>query len=1643
GTPIVRKGRLTSLDFIAFSADEEKALHNAYELIKTGRSDHGITIEWDPRKRSLCVFSMDPACDHGKLRVVADRIKEFTGIDPIYAVFNEDNTSIYLYTLKPDEEREIRSYGFDRLRAKEWAIEAIPDHANEEILYAIDTDDIVYEPWNAIRDRFANVPQDFALDLVGPTFSDTSFWEEAFPSILSVDSEDASSVSVSGGKGSNTHTLRKLMSEGKITGLQVPDTSVITTYAYQNIVLGNSSILEDIKLLDIASGKDEARRISERIRNKILALDLPEPFKNSIEREFYNLGGNIAVRSSATAEDLKEFAAAGLAQSYLPVTSAEEAQECVKKVWASLFDEGFVNARVKNHLSHSDAFMAVMLQKVVEPRSAGVVFTINSDERPVFVIQAKPGYGEGVVQGEGKSDRWLAGFMGDTILEKRIVDTANPSMTDKEVLELSRLVKLIQRQYKAMGCADNIDVEFVVDKDGGISIVQVRAKQSFAAEKDGEATFLISVVDEAGVPAGTKTTDLDPKAVVATYGAVTAKIQVLRSNSDILTEEDVKHLAARAKPGVILVTHHTNNEFNGVFSKLAGVITTDGNMTSHAAQNSAPLKIPCLVGASDAFEKLAQYDGQMVTFDADKRRIYLGVMPIIEEERKLSIWEKNDGESEAPEVKAVESREPHEIFQRWAKTQAARPEVFNDYPEDGHLRLRSNAYRKFELDYYYRAWDRLTIFLTRFFSNRVPWPLQTQDRVFKPVEPEWTHIDDDPFLGVVRNKLCHRITQNDPRSIFYYIRDAKDLSEEDMQALFDARWRGFQRFSRFMNSIEAINAANVEQAVDEMIEAFVWMHFGFWLDVTVTHLFAHDQLRYVNSQYHQILQNEAVRDLPQEETVDGNRPDVPHGKILKLSRIKDKEIGALVERIWNDPRLLAIIELRDTQDIISKLRADYPSVLELIDGWSHRFKETSEHLDELSDTTDYIEDIRGRVMAGNTVRSEFIASLCLAHMERYGHSSLDMSHVKATDENLFLLIHGYARVNAAMAKTSDWKDAGVDERIAVLKSVSLEELNAELESLVKHLTKLITVEQGKRDTARKVLSNPDYSRLKKIAALSHQEFLLREDGHHLIVPHQRKMARMMLVLGERYKETLGDPRKIFDISTDELIALVREPDPRFVALSFERERKLQAADNLIYEEWQMDPKSAVEHFSKTADELLSILDCQITAATIPRVKRSYQEEAEYIRGRVKWFRGALPMITLKELLNVRDVSREKLNADVLLICGNDMLDGFAEAVDLYASGKVKKILVSGGLGKGTLALLRSALLERIPIKISDNEVISHENHMRYLEDLEKAGKLRTVLKVSEADVICQILAHMAKKRMGRDGNPAPVEIKEEDIIREEKTTNILEYFTNCRPILYRLRHELKLSDRNPLTVAYIHDPAIQFRTKSLFDSIFQADIASGALRGLSYTVEYDIYGLRREAVQETILREMFAIMIYTKAGHMAPLYNGKLGINKIPAKYWKAAAVILDDYPDKERLRNLFRKMISGLISKEQWFPSDIREIVNFLPESAAPFKASILRLFELSSVPESEDTAPALCLETISNDEGLMAKALDPSRGVTVSDMVSKRTGSSRIYVEREFALLGMMGIIKEAETYDPRYNPAYCFSAMMLSPSAETRAG
>ena len=1712
-----RVGRLIGHCFVPFTAEEEKALKSIYELMSTGDFGKGIVAEWNDRKRGLNLYSLDFSCKQDDLQSVAERITRFTGIEPLYPAFNEDHTSMLLYILNGEEERQIRLKANEKASVKEAAEKIVGEIATKEILGDIDSDDIVFKSWTEVKTLFEENSQDFAQDLIGPAFSDASFWEEAFPSVISIDDERAGTIAVSGGKGSNTHILRSLVASGEITDMKVPDSSVVTTYAYQRIVLADPEIRKEIESLEGERNEFNIKQISQRIREKIEDIKLPEDFKKALEKEFHRLGGDIYVRSSATTEDLKDFPGAGLAESYPHVINSEDVQKYVKKVWASLFLEGFINARNGNkNMNHKDAFMGVMLQKSVDPKSAGVVFTVNSDGRPVYNIEAQPGAGEGVVQGKGAADKWRVGFLADTILERKIehktyrvavveeggtkeerIDSKEACMSDENVLDVARLVKLIQREYKKRDLADNLDVEFVLDKNGEIYIVQTRSKASSASKVGNEAVFIYKTVDESRVPEGTTIIELNPDATVAAYGAVTAKIQIVDAKVGRTEKEIDKHRAAITKPGVILITHHTNNEFNGVFSKLKGVITTDGNLTSHAAQNSEPLKIPCLVGAADAIEKLKQFDGQTVTIDIASRKVYLGSMPIKEEKRSLSIWNANVGDFD---ITAVRQKEPHEVFQRWETTQARRAEVFRSFPEDGHLRRRSNFLRKFQMDYYWRAWDRLTLFLNDFFDDRAPWVLEAQDRVVKWDKDErYKRLSlNNPDSKTTRNGLSHRIVRDDPKSIFYFIQNVENLEEKDLQALFDERWKGFQAYARFMNSIEEINEDNVSQSVDAIIDIFMWMHIGFWLDVTVTHLFAHDQLRYITPEYANVLKEEASKDLPKDETVDEKRKDVPKGKILKLSRVKDREITALVERIWGNPELALSFANLDNKLLEKELAERYPEEMSVLEGLSLRFKATSEHLDDLSDTKGYLDDIRGRVTEGITLNDEFIAALCMAYMdgkseeevrhlavsiedtnsslyrvisdnireilaeeaaeeENYDWANLgenDRAKIKAkiTDteikerissrkdlrvlfeqmkgenKELYTVLRGYLRVRLAQQRESKWEELSSKEKLDVLINITEKDLDGELLNLANELHKIVDVERAKISVAKDALD--EYPRLKSIAALAHQEFLLREDGHHLIVPHQRKMARMMLKVGEKYTHILADPRKIFDISTDELVALLLEDDPSFIQLTFDREYKLNAAEKRLSAEWENNPKEAVANYTQSLEETFKVLDQQMESATVGRVKESYAHEKNRLEERKKWLTDTILMLELAELLNKRDVTGEEVKADVLLICGNDTLDVFSEAVNLYANGQAKKILISGGLGKGTLSLIRSALMERIPIRISDSEVVSHENHVRRLERLNAEGKLRTVLKVSEADIIKQIIFHMAEERKDAKGSSAKVEIKEEDILCEGKTTNIVEYFTNSRSILYRLRNEFGLRDRQPLKVVYMHDGVLQFRTKSLFETIYSADIESRTIKGISYTADQDIFGLRRDTVQEGMMREMFAMIIFSLAGHVVIDYEGRKGLAGIPEKYWEVVSKILGNYQDKERLRKLFNGQITGLISKESWFSPDIRHIVNQLPASAEVFGKGLLKLFgvEETNDKESEDINEkksfAAVLKLIRDDEEFFNRSINPSKGINAEDLTKKIEGFDIDEADAILDGLYRMGILKKKRGVPRIYN-------------------
>jgi phosphohistidine swiveling domain-containing protein/8-oxo-dGTP pyrophosphatase MutT (NUDIX family) len=1567
GAPFV--SRLVSVDFYAFTSEEEQKLTDVYHDLKNKRGkDASLLLDWNPNKRCLCVFTNDPRARPDSLAEITNDIQTRTGIPPLYPVMNEDQGTLLIYPLNEDEEKQIVSKATMDAEKKTKAWENAKENPSEFDFKTMDSDDMVFVPWRKVQENFSETPTDFALDLTGPYFGNAQVFESIFPDLIDIDDPSSAPVEVSGGKGQNTHVLRKLRDQ--ILGLRVPETGVVTTHAFQRYVLAHPEIRKKILLLDQCKNDEtKTKRLSREIRESILGIDLPAEFKKKIFDEFARLGKCIAVRSSATVEDLKGFAAAGLADSYLNVITGEDAVEAIKKVWASLFLDGFVSARNTQDFLHEEARMAVLLQSFVPGKAAGVVFSIAEDQRPIFNIEAQPGLGEAVVQGEGLKDKWYVGFLADVILEKkiatkrvRVVATENggtrsetiedntPTLSDDQVLDVARLVKLILRHYKTEGLADHIDVEFAVDPQGDIYILQTRSKSSSMIQRRGESVFVIKTIDQRHVPPEMPLIDLNRESSIATYGAVTARLQVLIGKNQPGEEgADDKHLASATKSDVILVTHHTNNEYNDVFGKLRGVITTDGGTTSHAAQNSSPLQIPCVVGARSAIESLLPYDGKIVTFDAGRRQVYVGEVPIIEEERTLGVWTANEGEED--DVRVMEEADRHEIFERWSVTKVMRPEVFKSSPIHGHLRRRSHIIRYFQLDYYYKAWDRLTAVLNKMFEGRSPWPLSTQERVFKSDAKGEGEFPKERRIGVTRVNLYQVMTRNDPYNVYHFIRGVADLQVDDLQRLFDERLKGFGDFADLMGSIDEITSENVEKLVNGVIDIFVWMHIGFWLDATVNHIFGYDQLRYVTPAYRNIMKDAAAKEFPRDVSIDARRKDVPKGKVLKLSRQRDREMYVVMERIWSDRGTFEIFESPRVTILRKDLKARNPHLFEWIDGWSMRFKKVSEHLDELSDTDAYLLDLRDRAMAGKSIELGFLVSLCLKYQETHGLNSLDLKSLKEKDPDLYLVLRGYVRAKKARESVTHWDELTAKKRAEILGRLEPPDFEAELDQTLAEVVRLMALEQAKYQTARTALL--EYPTLRKTLALSCVEFLLREDGHHLIVPHQRKLAGMMIALGHRFVSVLGKPTNIFDVGTDDMIALLLDSNPAYVAETLRRTKILREIEDEFSREWADDPVQAVAHYETGVNDVDAILQNQIVRSTVPRTKESYRAERERLQERTRKAKESLRILELKDILNDRDVNRSSLRGDLLVLGVTTDIDSMSEALSLYAEGKIKKIVVLGGIGSSTIDLVREALIERIPVHISDKEVISHEKQIIRLEKLHRAGRLREGLRRSSADVIRQILFYLAKQNTDHSGHPEPIDIRPGDVSLIGSSEDVTGLLRDLNIRIDEFNSELGPKGNAPLKVVYMFDPIAQFRCKALFLNALNEKIRSGEIQPISYSPELDVHDRRREDIQEAMLSEMVQMILSDRFDGVHPLYHLNFGLTAIPLSYWSRFAELMDGFPDRERLIKSVLNPFEERVRQSGDSSLTVDRVLDELPPNLAPAVHSIKGLIsENSAVP-------------------------------------------------------------------------------------------
>lgn len=425
-------------------------------------------------------------------------------------------------------------------------------------------------------------------------------------------------------------------------GLPVPFGFAVTAYSYERFIL-EKKIAENIyKIIKetITNPNDPKQydTASKKIRELVEKTSMPKDIEGAVRTAYEDLNKRfnlkdtfVAVRSSATAEDLPDASFAGQQETYLNVRGADDLIAKVVKCWSSLFTPRAIFYRNEKGFPHEKVFISVGVQKMVNSRAAGVMFTINpvTGNRDEIVIEGNFGLGETVVSGAVNPDDFVVDKLTDEIKERRIsrktvkyvrdsktgktvhldvpeAEQKTVCVSDTEILALAELAKKIEKHY-----GKPMDIEWAIDQDlpypENINLVQARPETVFGQKieapkmEETKAHEALKIVVR-GISAGRRG-----------YGVGKAKV--------VLNPEDAHNLM---KKGDVLVTGMTDPDFVP-FMKMASAIVTDkGGITSHAAIVSRELNIPCVVGTENATQIMKA--GQEYTVDSRNGIIYEGIM---------------------------------------------------------------------------------------------------------------------------------------------------------------------------------------------------------------------------------------------------------------------------------------------------------------------------------------------------------------------------------------------------------------------------------------------------------------------------------------------------------------------------------------------------------------------------------------------------------------------------------------------------------------------------------------------------------------------------------------------------------------------------------------------------------------------------------------------------------------------------------------------------------------------------------------------------------------------------------------------------------------------------------------------------------
>jgi len=418
------------------------------------------------------------------------------------------------------------------------------------------------------------------------------------------------------------------------TKVPVPYGFALTADAYRLFLREGAlenKIAQALKALTDPNDTATLQRVGVEIRKMITSTPMPKELEKLITKAYKQLGDRekvndpfVAIRSSATAEDLPDASFAGQQETFLNVSGAHDVVEKIRECYASLFTDRAIFYRVQKGFDHLTVALSAIVQMMCHSESSGVIFTIdptNGDES-VVVIEASYGLGEYVVKGTVTPDDYYVDKGTLKIIRKNIPSKSvmlvqrmdggteekpvpndlkdRQVLPDEKVVELAKYALAIEEHYgRAM------DIEWGLDKQTGkLLILQARPETVWSLKKSPIETKVVQVSEHKVLVKG----------LPASPGIGAGRAHLIPSVDHVSEFQD----------GEILVTEMTAPDWVPAMKKARAIVTDCGGMTCHAAIVSRELGIPCIVGTRDGTKLLAT--GMQVTVDAKSGVVYDGIV---------------------------------------------------------------------------------------------------------------------------------------------------------------------------------------------------------------------------------------------------------------------------------------------------------------------------------------------------------------------------------------------------------------------------------------------------------------------------------------------------------------------------------------------------------------------------------------------------------------------------------------------------------------------------------------------------------------------------------------------------------------------------------------------------------------------------------------------------------------------------------------------------------------------------------------------------------------------------------------------------------------------------------------------------------